>query len=125
MAAEHVTETKTLETWAILELMGHRRLAGFLTEREIAGTAFLQIDVPGPASDEIERSWTTQFYAPSAVYAITPTTEEIALELAKDTPRPIQPWELRNLLPTPPISPGPAVVAIEHEEDEFSDQYPY
>ncbi len=34
------------ETWAILELMGHRRLAGFVTEQEIGGANLLRIDVP-------------------------------------------------------------------------------
>lgn len=32
--------------WAILELMGHRRLGGYLREETIAGAAFLRIDVP-------------------------------------------------------------------------------
>lgn len=32
-------------TWAILELMGHRRLAGFITEQEIGGSAMLRLDV--------------------------------------------------------------------------------
>lgn len=34
------------EGWAILELMGHRRLGGYLTEQEIAGAAFIRIDIP-------------------------------------------------------------------------------
>jgi hypothetical protein len=67
---------KKFEGWAILELMGHRRLAGYLTEATIGGGAFLRIDVPcdPPA---------TQFYAPSAVYAITPTDEDTAKLVAK------------------------------------------
>jgi hypothetical protein len=36
--------------WAIIELMGHRRLAGWLSEEEVAGAAFLRIDVPEHAS---------------------------------------------------------------------------
>jgi len=38
---------KPFEGWAILELMGHRRLAGRLTEALVAGAAFIRIDVPG------------------------------------------------------------------------------
>lgn len=34
------------EGWAILELMGHRRLAGYVSECEVAGTKLLRIDVP-------------------------------------------------------------------------------
>lgn len=80
------------EGWSILELMGHRRLAGYVSEQEVAGQGFLRLDVftivPGPAV-------ATQFYSPSAVYCLTPTTEEIARAIgAKATPAPVSRWEL-------------------------------
>lgn len=34
------------EGWAIVELMGHRRLAGWVSEVEIAGAPMLRLDVP-------------------------------------------------------------------------------
>lgn len=74
--------------WVILELMGHRRLSGFLSEQEIAGRAFLRLDIPSnpPA---------TQFYGPEAVYCITPTTEEMACAVAAiGRVAPVQRWEL-------------------------------
>lgn len=83
-----MTEAPAFETWAIVELMGHRRLAGRLTEQEIAGSGFLRLDIPSdpPA---------TQFYRPAAVYAITPTTEETARRVATlSRPAPVQAWEL-------------------------------
>jgi hypothetical protein len=65
--------------WVILELMGHRRLAGYLTEVEIAGDGFLRLDVyPG----DVVGASATQFYRPGAVYCITPTTEELARSVA-------------------------------------------
>ncbi|MDX3106058.1 hypothetical protein [Nonomuraea angiospora] len=77
--------------WVILELLGHRRLAGHVTTEEIAGASFLRIDIPG-AADEPP---ITQFYGPSAIYAITPTSEEIArAAAARSRPRPVQRWEL-------------------------------
>ncbi|MEU8278192.1 hypothetical protein ACFYOK_37505 [Microbispora bryophytorum] len=83
--------SEAFEGWAILELMGHRRLAGHLSEQEIAGASFLRIDVPG---DE-EQAAATQFYSPSAVYAITPTTEETARAVARGRrPAPVQRWEI-------------------------------
>ncbi len=66
----------TFEGWAIVELMGHRKLAGNVTEATIAGAAFLRLDVPSEPP-------VTQYYAPAAVYAITPTTEELATRIAK------------------------------------------
>jgi hypothetical protein len=76
------------DTWAIVELMGHRRLAGRLTEQDIAGSGFLRLDIPSdpPA---------TQFYRPAAVYCITPTTEDTARQVATlGRPAPVQAWEL-------------------------------
>lgn len=78
------------EGWAILELMGHRRLAGLVREQEIAGKGFLRIDVP-----EGESWAASQFYSPDAVYCLTPTTEEIARAIAAHArPEPAHRWEL-------------------------------
>jgi hypothetical protein len=78
--------------WCVLELMGHRRLAGFLTEQEIAGQGLIRIDVyPGDA----ETAVASQLYSPSAVYCITPTSEETARAVAQmSQPRPVERWEL-------------------------------
>lgn len=85
------TEETGFEGWVILELMGHRRLAGWLTEREIAGRGFLRLDIPcePPA---------TQYYNPGSVYGITPTTEETARRVASlARVAPVQHWELPAL----------------------------
>lgn len=87
------------EGWAIVELMGHRRLAGRVAEASIAGGAFLRLDVPGP--DEGDTA--TQFYAPGAVYCITPTSEEIARKVAQGAqPAPVTRWELERAAVRPP-----------------------
>ena len=76
--------------WAILELMGHRKLAGMVTEKEIAGQLFVRVDIfrkEGPI--------VTQFYSPGAVYCITPTTEEIARAVDVEV-RPVTQWEFKS-----------------------------
>lgn len=86
------TEANPFAEWVILELMGHRRLAGYLTEQEIAGRGFLRLDVPG--ADGLPPA--TQLYNPSSVYCITPTTEEIARAVATgNRPAPVSRWELQ------------------------------
>lgn len=76
--------------WAILELMGHRRLAGYVTEQEVAGQGMLRLDVPGA-----DGRAATQFYSPAAVYCITPTTEDVATAVAASRrPTPVSRWEL-------------------------------
>lgn len=94
-----MTATDTFAEWAIVELMGHRRLAGYLTETEIAGKGFLRLDVPNGDTTA------TQLYNPASVYAITPTSEETARRVAElSQPAPVTPWEL----PERPSLSGPA-----------------
>lgn len=79
--------------WAILELMGHTKLAGYITEESKFGTALGRIDIPGP-----DDTTTTQYFAGSAIYRLTPTTEEIARATATAfQPRPVQIWEVPAL----------------------------
>jgi hypothetical protein len=97
-----VTDELTFEGWAILELMGHRRLAGHVREVVIAGAGFLRLDVP--SLDAEDPPVATQFYPPSAVYCLTPTTEDIARRMgARARPEPVTRWEL----PAPPENADP------------------
>jgi hypothetical protein len=75
--------------WAILELMGHRRLAGFVQEVTLAGAGMLRIDVPGKDGNA------TQFFSPSSVYALTPCSEATARAVAGAAP--VNEWELPSL----------------------------
>ena len=85
-------DTSTFEGWAILELMGHRRLAGHISEATIAGATFLRLDVPAPTGDGCVA---TQYYAPGAVYCLTPTDEVTARRVAGlAQPAPVARWEL-------------------------------
>ena len=90
------SEQEAFEHWAILELMGHRRLAGFVRTVELAGASMIRLDVPAPAEANESTEWeATQFYNPSAVYCLTPTTEETARRVAAlSRPAPVQRWEL-------------------------------
>ena len=84
---------KQFEEWAILELMGHRRLAGKVTEAAIGGGSFIRIDMPMK-----DGSNSTQFYSPGSIYCITPTTEEIARTMSMAyQPEPVNPWEFKQL----------------------------
>lgn len=99
--------TPAFEGWAILELMGHRRLAGRVSEATIGGGSFLRLDVPGENGD-----MATQFYSPSAVYCITPTTEDIARAVAKRcAPTPVTRYEI------------PEVSVVRHDADYEDEDY--
>lgn len=76
--------------WAIVEMLGHRVIAGFVSEVEIAGAGFLRVDLW--SEEGVPRA--TQYVAPASIYAITPTTEEAVRERMK--PRPLYRLALRE-----------------------------
>jgi hypothetical protein len=101
----------SFEQWAILELMGHVRLAGKVTEEEHFGAKLGRIDIPN--SD----GFTTQWFSGGSIYRLTPTTEDIARGVAlRNQPEPVHRWEL----------PAPAGrTAPEHLEDTAEDVSEY
>jgi hypothetical protein len=80
------------EGWAIVELMGHRKRPGYVTEVEFAGSKMLRIDIPTTGDD------VTEFYGAQAIYAIRPAAENVVRECAErdGDPRPIRPLEYRE-----------------------------
>jgi len=77
------TQTPTFETFAIVELFGHARIAGRVSEQVIAGQGFLRVDVPGLPADRYHELPFSRMYGPSAIYSITPVSEEIAIRAAQ------------------------------------------
>lgn len=67
------------ESWALVELFGHQRIAGKVSEQSIGGCNFVRVDVP--ATDGEPEF--TKLYGNGAIYAITPVAEEIARAAAK------------------------------------------
>ena len=111
MTATTATQEK-FEHWMIVELMGHNIIAGFVSEQTIGGAALIRVDVP--KTDNAEPF--TKFFSNSAIYAMTPTTEEIATVAAnKLAVRPISPYTL-NLEPRRMID---SRVRDEGEDVEF------
>ncbi len=85
------------EEWALLELFGHQRLAGKVTEATIAGGAFVRVDVP----DAKGRIILTKYLNPSAIYGISPCDENVAVAAAQRIESaPIQRYQLEQLATT-------------------------
>jgi hypothetical protein len=86
-----MAETTAFDTWCIVEILGRKVVAGRVTEQVIAGQGFIRVDVPAVN----DQTGFTQLYGPGSIYAITPTTEEIATAfVARNVGAPIQPWQL-------------------------------
>src|ERR1043166_5150181 len=79
--AEAVAEGSTghisFDQWAKVELFGHQVIVGRVTEATLAGGSFIQVDVPATNGNPAY----TRFFGPSAIYSITPVSEQIARDL--------------------------------------------
>lgn len=85
-AAARAEESADGWSWAIVEVMGHRRHVGRVRE-ERYGTKMLRVDVPVDGDPEAN-GWRTHFYAGSALFGETPCTREAALAANKPYERP-------------------------------------
>jgi len=78
-------DSQPFDQWAVLEIMGHVRLAGRVREQSVAGTGFLRIDVP----ETVGLPAFTRLYGTNTIYSITPVSEEFARQAAaalRETP---------------------------------------
>lgn len=123
------------EGWAVVELMGHQREAGFVTTQYFGNAAMFQIDVPEllereyilerpewandsliPAGSTVKKKAVegrSRLVNPSAVYAMNPATEEAvrkALEIGA-----------RRELQLVKLAEGKQLTTAEPEPEDFDD----
>lgn len=90
--------SEKFESWAIVEVMGHQRLAGKVSEQAVGGTAFVRVDVPAVAGCQAF----TKLLGSGAIYAITITDEETARAAAGQIrQKPMDEWSARRMLGLP------------------------
>jgi hypothetical protein len=83
------------EAWAIIELFGHNRMAGKVSEQTIGGSSMVRVDVPDTEASPAF----TRLLNVSAIYAINPVTEEVARGYAsRINAKPIEAWDAREVL---------------------------
>ena len=73
------TTVEKFAEWAIVEIMGHKRFAGYVTEQAVGGASFVRIDVPEislPSGDVLPAF--TKLFGAASIYCISPCTEETA-----------------------------------------------
>lgn len=112
-------DTQFEPCWAIMELFGHQKLAGKISEATIGGGAFVRIDVPQTG----ERPAFTRFYGSAAIYSFTPVSEEVArLALGQMQPEPVTIWipELHKQ-----IEPPARFIEQDESDEEDYDEVPF
>lgn len=94
-------QTEKFESWGLLELFGHQRLAGKLSEQTIGGCHFIRIDVPEVGDTPAY----TRLFTQGAIYGMTPMSEAAARKLATYLRAvPVQAYELRSAEPARQIA---------------------
>ncbi len=106
--------------WAIVELFGHKRLAGHVSSQVVAGGSLVRIDVPEtPADTRPVTQAYTKLVGVAAIYGITPVTEDVARRAAREIER----WN--DPLPVQlPALPSSVAVDLDEEEDDPSIEVP-
>jgi hypothetical protein len=68
------TEKAAEPQWAIVEIFGHSRYAGVISEHTIGGCSFVRVDIP----ECEDQPAFTKLFGQGAIYSITPVAEPIA-----------------------------------------------
>ena len=71
-----------LKSWALVELFGHQRIVGFLSQQTFGTGVLFRVDVPDLLKEgKVVRVGFTRYFGLSAIYSITPVSEEIVKRL--------------------------------------------
>ncbi len=73
-----VEKVEKFEEYAIVEMMGHRKIAGKITDSEIGGSQLLRVDVLN-ASGDVNR---TEYIGVGSIYCLTVVSREVAEAVA-------------------------------------------
>jgi hypothetical protein len=69
----------SFKNYCIVELFGHSKIVGLVTEQAIGGETFIRVDVPKTQRHEAF----TRMFGKGAIYSITPVSEDIATKAAE------------------------------------------
>lgn len=115
---DETTEGMWNGIWAVVELFGHVRIAGRITEVEHFGGKMARLDVPDGDG------FVTEFFGHSAVFRIRPVTEDVARAVADaNKPEPIRSWEMKPRQLHPPDGYHEAYLEASDEDDSCDDPF--
>ena len=89
-----------LKAWALVELFGHQRIVGYLSQQTFGTGVLFRVDVPDLIKDgKITRKGFTRYFGLSAIYSITPVDEATVrrmLPAIDGTPGDARPLTIRS-----------------------------
>ncbi len=117
--------SEKFEMFMVVELFGHQKISGKVSEQTIGGNGFIRVDVP----QTTRRDGFTKFYGGGAIYAMTPVSEQVAKLMAERLQsEPVSEYtlsqELQKMLSDPAEVP-PIDEAMEGLAELVGDDYDY
>lgn len=76
------TTVEKFEQWCVVEIMGHKKFAGFVTEQSVGGSSFVRVDVPEVTVDGKTLPAFSKLFGAASIYCLSPCTEETARAFA-------------------------------------------
>jgi DNA polymerase-3 subunit epsilon len=96
-------ENGKFEMHMVVELFGRQKIVGKVSEQTIGGGGFIRVDVPKTS----KREAFTRSYGPSAIYAMTPVSAEVAQMVAESLEvEPVSEWQLSQALQQKTLAAG-------------------
>lgn len=138
------TTTEKFGEWALVEIMGHRKFAGYVTEQTLGGASFVRVDVPEVTRDvrqyvpllgHQKTSAQTipgysKLFGAGSIYCISPVTEQVARQLATEICQlPLQEFDVGRVVSRPAL-PAPsdentvddgAITGLDDEDEDDDD----
>ncbi len=133
------TKQAAFEGWAVLEIFGHQRYAGYVTTEAFGQSVLFRVDVPplpererltkyyeradgqdvppGSKVKETAVQGYTKFFGPGAIYAMTPCSQEAATKAVEK----LQPRTLSIIELAPERAQLVAANVIDEEHDDEED----
>lgn len=75
-------EPPELKAWAIVELFGHQKIVGYLSQQTFGTGVLFRVDVPDLLKDGKKvRDGFTRYFGLSAIYSVTPCSEAIVRQM--------------------------------------------
>ncbi len=79
---QEIPEQPEVKGFALVELFGHQRIVGYLTQQTFGSGVLFRVDVPDLLKQtKVVRKGFTRYFGLSAIYSITPVDEETVREL--------------------------------------------
>jgi hypothetical protein len=98
--AEEPEAQPELKSWALVELFGHQRIVGYLSQQTFGTGVLFRVDVPDLLKDGKKvREGFTRYFGLSAIYSITPCSESMVRQMlphVDGTPGEARPLSLRS-----------------------------